>query len=89
MTLNNKAIADEAVPVSRPTITVSLQPMPAGPNGEYYFTPNVTIRDMPGGWRMAHHGLCLAIETVVEHLLREAEPQRRILRPQQVRIVSE
>ena len=58
-----------------PTITIVLHARPAGPTGEYYFESQVSITHMPGGWRMAHHGLCLALEKIVPEMEKQAKEE--------------
>ena len=62
-----------AMQATLPTITVIMQPQPAGPNGEYYFEVQVGIAHMPGGWRTAHHGLCLALGKVLPELEKQVK----------------
>ena len=58
-----------------PTITVLLHPQPAGPHGEYYFEAEVGIAHMPGGWRTAHHGLCLALGKILPELEKQTKSE--------------
>jgi hypothetical protein len=60
-------------PAPLPTITVTLHPRPAGPDGAYFFEASLEITHMPGGFRGAHHGLCLALEKVAAQLGEEAK----------------
>jgi len=56
-----------------PTIVVTLHPRPAGPDGAYFFEASLEITHMPGGFRGAHHGLCLALEKVAAQMGEEAK----------------
>lgn len=58
-----------------PTITIVLHPQPAGPAGEYFFDAQVAITHMPGGWRTAHHGLCLALEKILPEIVQQAKDE--------------
>ncbi len=60
-------------PAPLPTIIVTMHPRPAGPDGQYYFEVSLEVTHMPGGFRGAHHGLCLALEKVAAQLGAEAQ----------------
>ncbi len=64
-----------AMQATLPTITVIMQPQAAGPNGEYYFEVQVGIAHMPGGWRTAHHGLCLALGKILPELEKQSKQE--------------
>ena len=65
-------MSEQPTAAALPMITIVLQPRVVGAHGEYVFDAWVNIANMPGGWRTAHHGLCLALEQVLPVIEEEA-----------------